>query len=104
MAAAVRQRTREIGVRIALGATPNDVRQMVLGRALAIVGSGALVGFLAAIATTRALRSLLFDVSPMDAVTLATVCVALLLVAVAAAYLPARRAQAIDPMIALRAE
>jgi hypothetical protein len=104
MAAAVRQRTREIGVRVALGATPNDILLMVLGRALAIAGAGAFAGLLAAVASTQALRALLFGVSPTDLTTLGAVCLALLLVALTAAYLPARRAQRVDPMLALRAE
>jgi predicted permease len=104
MAAAVRQRTREIGVRVALGATPNDVRLLVLGRALAIAAFGALVGLGAALATAQTLRSLLFGVSPTDVTTLASVSIALMLVALVAAYLPARRAQRVNPMLALRAE
>ncbi len=104
MAAAVRQRTREIGVRIALGATPARVSGLVLGRALVIAGAGAVVGLLAALASTRALQSLLYSVSPTDPLTLAVVLVLLLFVAMLAAYLPARRAQRVDPIVALRAE
>lgn len=104
MAAAVRQRTSEIGVRVALGATPNDIRVLVLGHALAIAGTGALVGLVAALATTRALRSLLFGISPTDVSTLVGVSLSLLVVAMLAAYLPAHRAQRVDPMLALRAE
>ena len=104
IATTVRQRTREIGVRVALGATPRDVRRLVLGRALAIAGIGAGVGLAAALATSRALRSLLFGVSPYDALTLALTALLLLTVAAFASYLPARRAQRIDPMVALRAE
>ena len=104
MAAAVRQRTREIGVRIALGATPARVSGLVMGRALTIAGIGAAAGLLAALASTRALQSLLYAVSPTDPLTLAVVLVLLLLVALLAAYLPARRAQRVDPIVALRAE
>jgi predicted permease len=104
MAAAVRQRTREIGVRIALGATPARVSGLVMGRALAIAAVGAVVGLLAALASTRALQSLLYAVSPTDPLTLAVVLLLLLLVALIAAYLPARRAQRVDPIVALRAE
>ena len=104
MAAAVRQRTREIGVRIALGATPARVSRLVVGRALAIAGIGALVGLVAALGATQALRSLLYAVSPTDPLTLALVLLLLFCVALLAAYLPARRAQRVDPIIALRAE
>jgi putative ABC transport system permease protein len=104
VATTVRQRTREIAVRVALGATPADLRRMVLTHALSLVVTGAALGVLATLVTTRALRSLLFGVSPTDAVTLAAVCALLLGVALVAAFLPARRAQRIDPMLALRAE
>ena len=104
MATSVRQRTSEIGVRIALGATPAKVRASVLSRAVALAGAGAVLGVVASLASTRALHSLLFNVSATDSTTLATVCVVLIGVAMVAAYLPARRAQAIDPLAALRAE
>ena len=104
MAAAVRQRTREIGVRIALGATPARVSGAVMGRALTIAAIGATAGLLAALASTRALQSLLYSVSPTDPLTLALVIVLLLLVSLLAAYLPARRAQRVDPIVALRAD
>ena len=104
MAAAVRQRTREIGVRIALGATPARVSGLVMGRALTIATIGAVAGLLAALASTRALRSLLYSVSPTDPLTLGLVMMLLLFVALLAAYLPARRAQRVDPIVALRAE
>jgi ABC-type antimicrobial peptide transport system permease subunit len=104
MASAVSQQTREFGVRMALGATPDIVRKMVLGRALVVSGCGVAVGLLGALAGSRVLTSLLFEVSPFDPITL--ICVSLLLLAVAlfAAYLPARRATKIDPGRALRAE
>ena len=104
MAAAVRQRTREIGVRIALGATPASVSGLVMARALTIATVGAVAGLFAALASTRALQSMLYAVSPTDPLTLATVLVLLFVVAVLAAYLPARRAQRVDPIVALRAE
>ena len=104
MAAAVRQRTREIGVRIALGATPARVSSIVIVRALTIAAVGATAGLVAALASTRALQSLLYSVSPTDPLTLALVLLLLLFVALLAAYLPARRAQRVDPIVALRAE
>jgi putative ABC transport system permease protein len=104
MASSVAQQTRELGVRLALGATPARLRQMILGHALSVAGAGALVGFLLTIAGSRFLASLLFEVSPSDPVTLVTVSVLLLGVAALAAYLPARRATRIDPASALRAE
>ncbi|MBI4499900.1 MAG: ABC transporter permease [Gemmatimonadetes bacterium] len=104
MASAVSQQTRELGVRLALGATPDRLRKMVLGQALAVTGGGAVVGLLAALAGTRLLTSMLFEISPSDPVTLIGVSVLLLSVALLAAYLPARRATKIDPARALRAE
>ncbi len=104
MAAVVRERTRELGVRMALGATPEQLRREVLGRALRVTVAGTVVGVLGAVAASRALRSLLFDVSPTDPVALAGACVLLGAVAIGAAYLPARRAMKIDPAAALRAE
>jgi predicted permease len=104
MAALVRDRTRELGIRMALGATPGRVRADVLRRAGVIAGIGVIVGFVAALATSRLLTALLFHVSPTDPISLGMACVVLLGVAAAAAYLPARRATSIDPAQALRAE
>ena len=104
MASAVSQQTRELGVRMALGATPSLVRRMVLGQALAISAVGVALGLIGAAAGTRLLTSLLFEISAFDPVTLIGVSVLLLLVALFAAYLPARRATRIDPARALRAE
>jgi predicted permease len=104
VATTVRQRTRELAVRSALGAAPRDLRRMVLGHALTLVATGATLGVMATLVTTRALRSLLFGVSPTDVATLAAVCALLLGVGLVAAFLPARRAQRIDPMLALRAD
>ena len=104
MAFSVAQRTREIGVRLALGARPGSVSRMVLRHAatLAILGVG--VGLGGAWALTRVLEVLLYDVAPTDAVTFATVALLLGSVMLLAAYLPARRAARVDPMVALRAE
>jgi putative ABC transport system permease protein len=104
MAATVRERTRELGVRMALGATPEQLRREVLTRALRVTVVGAAVGLAAAVAVSRFLRALLFEVSPTDPVALAGACVLLMAVALAAAYLPARRATRIDPARALRTE
>ncbi len=104
MSSGVRQQTRDIGVRVALGATPDDVRRLVLGQAGSVVVVGAAAGLAAALATSRLLGSLLYDVSPTDPVTLAGACLLLVVVALLAAYLPARRATRVDPVEALRAE
>ena len=104
MASLVRHRTRELGIRMALGATPSQVKKMVLKRGLGVAGLGVTVGCLGALLANRALRSLLYAVSPTDAVTLVLVTALLLLVAVIATIVPARAAMRIDPGIALRAD
>jgi putative ABC transport system permease protein len=104
MASAVTQQRRELGIRMALGATAADVRTMVLRQALIVAGLGTLVGLVGATVGARLLTSLLFGTAPFDPVTLAAVSMLLLLVSAGAAYLPARRATAIDPASALRAE
>jgi hypothetical protein len=98
------QRTREIGVRIALGATSAGVRWMVLRQGGALVLAGALVGIPAALAAARLLTGLLFGMSPMHPPTVAGALVTIFAVTTLAAYLPARRASRIDPMAALRCE
>ena len=104
LASAVGERTRELGVRSALGATPAQLRREVLGEALAVCGAGVVVGVAGALAASRLLTALLYEVSPTDPAALLGACALLLGVAVAAAYLPARRATRIDPARALRAE
>jgi putative ABC transport system permease protein len=104
MASAVRQQTRDIGVRVALGATPRDVRHLVLGDAIRVVGAGGAVGLAASLVAGRLLASQLFDVSPIDPVSLAAATGSLVVIGISAAYLPARRATRIDPVHALRAE
>jgi predicted permease len=104
MSAFVRQQTRDIGVRIALGATGRDVRRLVLREALGVVGAGGGLGLLAAIVATRFLSSQLYDVRPTDPLSLGGSCLALALVAAATAYFPAYRASTIDPVLSLRAE
>jgi predicted permease len=100
---AVSLRTREIGVRLALGAAPAQVLRSVVGRGVAISAAGLVVGALAAVGLTRLLVSLLFQTRPLDPLTFAAVAVVLLLVAIAASYLPARRAARISPMESMRA-
>jgi putative ABC transport system permease protein len=104
IAYSVSQRTNEIGIRMALGATPRDVLRMVLGGGMKLAVAGSVIGVILALALGRYLQSLLFDVRATDAATLAGVCVLLLLVALAACYIPARRAMRVDPMVALRYE
>jgi predicted permease len=104
MAALVRDRTREFGIRMALGAPPRHVRMVVLRQAGLVAGIGAIVGLAAALATSRVMSALLFGVSPTDPLALGGACLVLLAVAAAAAYLPARRATSIDPVRTLRAD
>jgi len=104
IASAVSQQTREFGIRIALGATPSAVRNMVLKQALIVAGVGTVVGLAGALGGSRLLTAMLFDTRPSDPATLAVVSVLLLITAAGAAYFPARRATRIDPVRALRAE
>jgi putative ABC transport system permease protein len=104
MASAVSQQTRELCIRMALGATSRGVRNMVLSEALIVAGAGTVVGLAAAAAGSRLLTSMLFEVRPSDPITLASVSALLLVTAAAAAYVPARRATRIDPVRALRSE
>ncbi len=104
LAYVVRQRSREISVRMALGARQVDVVRLVVKRAIVIVGVGAVAGLTAAVALTRVMSSLLFGVSATDPVTFVTVTGVLVSVAIVASYLPARRAAGLDPMLVLREE
>jgi putative ABC transport system permease protein len=104
LASVVGERTRELGVRMALGAAPRQLRRAVLGGTLAVVGAGGAAGVLGALAGSRLLASLLYEVSPTDPATLLGVCALLVAVGLAAAYVPARRATRISPVEALRAE
>jgi putative ABC transport system permease protein len=100
----VSRRTREIGVRMALGATPASIRHLVLGESAKLVLFGLATGIPAALILTHFLSALLFGITPTDPLTFIAVALLLMLVALAAAYLPARRAIRIDPMAALRCE
>ncbi len=104
MASAVRQQTHDIGVRMALGAAPEQLRRAVLRAALAITFAGIAAGVLVALASSKLLAAILYEVSPTDPTMLAAACVIVCGVGFAAAYLPARRATRIDPALSLRVE
>jgi ABC-type antimicrobial peptide transport system permease subunit len=100
----VSQQTREIGIRLALGAEPGELKRMFVRNGLTLAGIGVMIGLGAAAALTRLMKSLLFGISPLDPLTyVATPCV-LVAAATLASYLPARRAARVDPMEALRME
>jgi ABC-type antimicrobial peptide transport system permease subunit len=100
----VAQRTKEIGVRMALGAKQSDVRRMVLRHGAAIGAVGVTIGLAAAVGLTRAMSALLFGVSPADPLTYAAGAASVAVVSLLACYIPARRAAAVDPLEALRWE
>jgi putative ABC transport system permease protein len=104
IACTVSQRTRELGIRAALGATRRNVLGLVLRQGLALGGLGVLVGLAAACGLTRLMAGLLYEIKPADPLTFVSVSVAVLLVVLLASWLPARRASRVDPMIALRYE
>jgi len=104
IAYSVAQRMREMGVRLALGASPSDVLALILRKAAWLAGTGLLVGIPAALAMSRAMRSLLYGISPRDLTVFAGVPLLLVMVALAASYVPARRAAKVDPTVALRYE
>src|SRR5439155_18797115 len=101
---AVSQRTAELGLRIALGAGPAAVVRMVVGQGALLTLVGVVVGAVGAVVLTRYLRAVLYEVSPTDPVAFAAMAGLLFAVALAASYLPARRAARVDPMVALRYE
>jgi putative ABC transport system permease protein len=104
MAYVVAQRTREMGIRLAMGAEPRDILRLVLRQGGKLAVAGVAIGVVAALGMMRVLTSLLYGVSAADPLTYAGVAVLLMLVALAACYLPARRATRVDPMMALRYE
>jgi len=104
MSYSVQQRRREIGIRMALGAETQQVRRMVLIQAMQMTGIGVVVGLVCALSLTRFMAGLLFGAGRYDGTSFVTVAVVLCAVALAAAWLPARRASSVDPMVALRAE
>ncbi|MGH9958470.1 MAG: ABC transporter permease, partial [Pyrinomonadaceae bacterium] len=101
---AVAQRTQEIGIRMALGAQMSDVLKLVLGKGMALAFLGAAIGLAGGLAVTRIMSSLLFEVEPTDPVTFVTVSAVLIVVALLACLIPARRATKVDPLVALRYE
>jgi ABC-type antimicrobial peptide transport system permease subunit len=103
MSFAVAVRTREIGIRIALGAEGARAKRLVIGEGIGLVCVGAIIGLAGALVATRLLRTFLFDLAPGDPVTYLGVVVALGAAAIVASWIPARRASRVDPVVALRA-
>jgi putative ABC transport system permease protein len=104
IAYSVTQRTREIGIRVALGASRSAILRWVLKQGLVLTMAGVVVGIVGALLLTRLLRSLLFGIGPADIVTYGALAILLTIVALIACYVPARRATKVDPLIALRYE
>ncbi len=100
----VGQRTREIGIRVALGARRVDVLRLVLGHGVKMALIGVAIGLVASLGLTRLMTDMLYGVSPADPLTFLCVALILTAVALAACYIPARRAMRVDPMVALRYE
>jgi ABC-type antimicrobial peptide transport system permease subunit len=104
MAVAVAQRTREIGIRMALGAVRRDVLALIVRQGFSLAAAGLVAGIAGAFALTRLMRSLLFSVSATDPLVFGSIVALLAAIALVACYLPARRAARVDPMVALRHE
>jgi putative ABC transport system permease protein len=104
IAYAVLQRTHEMGIRAALGASAGNLLRLVLTNGMALAGAGLVLGFAGSLAATRLMSGLLFGVSPRDPVTLGVVAALLACVAFLACLIPARRATKVDPVVALRYE
>jgi ABC-type antimicrobial peptide transport system permease subunit len=100
----VSQRTQEIGVRVALGAGRSTIMRLVIGQGLKLALIGVVLGVLGALVVTQYVRTVLYNVTPRDPVIFTSVAVFLIVVAVIASYVPARRATAVDPLVALRGE
>jgi ABC-type antimicrobial peptide transport system permease subunit len=104
LAYSVAERTREIGVRMALGAERASVLRMVLGEAAMLLLGGIAIGITAALLSASVMEKMLYGTKPRDPMVMAAVCSAVAIVGLAAAYIPARRAAQLDPMVALRYE
>jgi ABC-type antimicrobial peptide transport system permease subunit len=104
MAYSVQQRTQEIGVRMALGASSLQVRRMVVKQGMKLAAAGVVIGIGSSLALARVMKSMLYAVKPWDAPSIVLVAILLTMVTLLAAYIPARRASRVDPMVALRYE
>jgi ABC-type antimicrobial peptide transport system permease subunit len=104
LAYSISQRTQEIGLRVALGATSADILRLILGQGLRLAGTGIAIGLVGAFGATQIVGSVLYNVTPTDPLTFAVIVLVLVAVVLAASYLPARQAMAVDPMVALRVE